>query len=653
MSWRHRVLGALLGVALALPSMGRLAARAGGPTLQITSPLGRTGLPGTIRIVARLDNPGGEAPTEVQFLVDGKPLSSDMDGPPYEALWHDENPFEQRELKARAVFPGGPEVIATVVLEPMQITEVAEVTSIALDTAVLDAKGQFVRDLTNTDFAVFENGEQQTIDVLAQRREPALFTVLVDSSQSMSTRAAALRTAARQLLEPLAAEDEVIVAPFSRHILNVTGPSTDRATSLAAIANITPSGGTAILDALKEAAAGLNTGTRRRAIVLITDGYDEHSTSAFDDTIAALRKSDVTLYAIGIGGVSGVSLKGERILTQLAESTGGRAWFPLDQKRLALAYEAVASEVQHRYLLTYTPKNQKRDGSYRTIKVTAGEGHTVRTRAGYTAPMAPAVRTSLEFTAFAAGRAPLSLTRDDIEVLEDGVAQKIDTFHEQVLPVTIMLALDASGSMKRSAALAQEAAREFIVSARPEDEIGMIIFANTAAYIHSPTTKRESSLTALEKYVADGGTALNDALYDSMAQVATTTGRRVVVVVTDGRDENADSTGPGSFKSWGEVLDKLDQSEVVVYAVGIGTRVERERLQELADRSGGSAFFPADASTLADDYRKILDELRRRYVVGYESTNRTRDGKWRKAEIRVRQDGASVRSRGGYFAPPE
>jgi hypothetical protein len=76
--------------------------------LQITSPLGRTGLPGTIRIVARLDNAGGDVPTEVQFLVDGQPLSSDTDGPPYEALWHDENPFEQRELKARAVFPRAP-----------------------------------------------------------------------------------------------------------------------------------------------------------------------------------------------------------------------------------------------------------------------------------------------------------------------------------------------------------------------------------------------------------------------------------------------------------------------------------------------------------------------------------------------------------------
>ena len=652
MSWGGRVLAVLIG-AIAAPYAVGAQAPASDPTFQITSPLGRTGLPGTIRIVARLVRPDGLTPTEVRFLVDDQLLSTDSDGPPYEALWHDENPFEQRELKALATFAQAPELTATVVLEPLQVTEVAEVTSIALDTAVLNAKGQFVRGLSQSAFTVYEDGEPQTIDFLAQRREPALFAVLVDSSQSMATRATELRTAARRLLEPLAPEDEVIVAPFSRHILNLTGPSTDRATALAAISNIAPAGGTAILDALREAADGLAGGTRRRAIVLITDGYDEHSTSAFDDTVATLRKSDVTLYAIGIGGVAGVSLRGERVLTQLAESTGGRAWFPRDQQRLALAYEAVASEVQHRYLLTYTPKNQRRDGSYRAIRVDAGEGHTVRTRSGYTAPAAPPVRASLEFTAFAAGRAPLSLTRDDIEVIEDGVPQKVDTFHELVLPVTIMLALDASGSMKRSAAQAQEAAREFVLAARPEDEIGMIIFANTAAYIHSPTVRRESSLTALETYVADGGTALNDALYDSLAQIGTVQGRRVVVVVTDGRDENAASTGPGSVKTWGEVLDKLGQSEVVVYPVGIGGNVDRARLQELADRSGGSAFFPQDAASLAEDYRKILDELRRRYVVAYESTNRARDGHWRTAEIRVRQDGASVKSRGGYYAPPE
>jgi len=126
-----------------------------------------------------------------------------------------------------------------------------------------------------------------------------------------------------------------------------------------------------------------------------------------------------------------------------------------------------------------------------------------------------------------------------------------------------------------------------------------------------------------------------------------------VVVVTDGRDENAASTGPGSRHVWNEVIDKLQQTEAIVYAVGIGTRVERERLQELADRSGGSAFFPADATELTAEYQKILDELRRRYAMGYQSSNRARNGKWRNVVIRVKQQDATVRSRGGYYAPAQ
>ena len=73
--------------------------------------------------------------------------------------------------------------------------------------------------------------------------------------------------------------------------------------------------------------------------------------------------------------------------------------------------------------------------------------------------------------------------------------------------------------------------------------------------------------------------------------------------------------------------------------VGLGTRVERERLQELADRSGGSAFFPADVTELTAEYQKILDELRRRYAVGYQSSNRARNGQWRKVVIRVTATG--------------
>jgi Ca-activated chloride channel family protein len=310
--------------------------------------------------------------------------------------------------------------------------------------------------------------------------------------------------------------------------------------------------------------------------------------------------------------------------------------------------------VQHKYLLTYTPHNQKRDGSWRAIDVKVrSPGARVRARKGYTAPLALPVRPSLEFTAVGTGQEPASIIRDDLIVLEDGVPQQVDTFHEAVLPVTFMLALDSSGSIKKSAAKAQEAAREFITAMRPEDKLGMILFADKSNSVHSPTERRDESLKAIDGYVAEGGTALYDALYDSLAQIADVQGRRVVVVVTDGLDENAASNGPGSLRTSEEVLQKLQQTEATLYAVGLGSRVNRAYLQQLADLSGGGAYFPADVTTLAAEYHKILDELRRRYVVGYESTNRVRNGNWRKVEIRVRQGGVQVRSRDGYYAPAQ
>jgi VWFA-related protein len=229
----------------------------------------------------------------------------------------------------------------------------------------------------------------------------------------------------------------------------------------------------------------------------------------------------------------------------------------------------------------------------------------------------------------------------------------VDTFQEAVLPVTFMLALDSSGSMTRSAERALEAARGFVMALRPEDRLGMIMFADRSEYVHSPMVQRDESIKAIDRYKAKGGTALYDAVYDSLAQVSDVRGRRVVVVVTDGRDENAASNGPGSLRAWEDVLRKLEQTEATVYPVGVGTNVDRERLQELADRSGGSAYFPQDVGALAADYHKILDELRRRYVVGYESTNRARNGAWRKVEVKVRHRDVTIRSRGGYFAPAQ
>ena len=625
------------------------------PSLRITSPLGRSGLPGRIRVLARLDGVPAEQVARVAFYVDGVLLAEDADGPPYEALWDDENPFERREITARATLDSGAVFTDAVVLEPMRVTVSTAVASVVMEASVLDDDGRFVRGLGAEDFELFEGADEaQVIDSITQLNDPALFTLLIDSSQSMARRVDTVRAAAGALLASLRDEDRVIVAPFSLGITTVTGPTTDRDAILNAIGAVEPSGGTAILDALQEAAAVVSPADMRSAVVLITDGYDEDSKAEFEATVETLRMSDVTVYVIGIGGIAGLSLRGEQLLSDLAQATGGRAWFPRDERRLADAYATAAADVQYRYLLIYTPANQRQDGAWRRISLTTHEPDwKVRTRDGYFAALAPPIRVSMEFSAVGVGQLPAAVVAEDLEVVEDSVPQVVDTFEEAVLPVTIALALDASGSMTRSAERAQDAAREFVGALRPEDELSLIVFADRVDLVHAPTLRRDWSLEAIDEYVAAGGTALYDAVYDALGVVSAVNGRRAIVVVTDGLDENAGSNGPGSLRVWEELLRRVDETEAAVYAVGIGTRVDQNRLQALADRSGGAAYFPRDVTALAADYAKILDELRRRYVLGYESSNRERDGEWRGVEIRSRRAGVILRSRGGYFAPSE
>jgi VWFA-related protein len=85
----------------------------------------------------------------------------------------------------------------------------------------------------------------------------------------------------------------------------------------------------------------------------------------------------------------------------------------------------------------------------------------------------------------------------------------------------------------------------------------------------------------------------------------------------------------------------------------MGPNVDREKLQEIAERSGGEAYFPENVASLDAEYRRVLENLRRRYVISYTSTNSTHDGAWRTVEIRSRRDGVVIESRGGYFAPDD
>ena len=124
--------------------------------------------------------------------------------------------------------------------------------------------------------------------------------------------------------------------------------------------------------------------------------------------------------------------------------------------------------------------------------------------------------------------------------------------------------------------------------------------------------------------------------------------------MTDGRDENNPGTGPGSVRQFKDVAGLIKETGALMFGIGLGVNVDQEPLRNIAALSGGRAFFPTDVSELSAQYRRVVDDLRRRYVLGYTSSHIQHDGAWRDVDIRIKSfPTAAVRSAGGYTAPAQ
>ena len=560
--------------------------------MRITSPLGRTGLPGAIRIVAQVSHPPQTALGPVRFFVNDALVGDDAEGPPFAVEWTDANPFEPTRIRVEASDVSGNVASDVIELAPFEIVEATGVSSVLLEATVVDKADRFVGGLDAASFRVAEDDEPQTINLVRVESLPVTYALLVDASQSMHARMEFVRLAARRLADFLRPNDRVIVAPFAQSLGAITGPTGDRETIAGAVSAISSRGGTAISDGLIEASRLVASAEGRHVIVLVTDGYDEDSQAKIEDALVAVQSAHAAVYVIGIGGVAGISLKGERALRKVARDTGGRVFFPSREEELPAVHELVADDVQQRYLITYSPENQTADGAWRRIALsTSDSSHRIRTRAGYFAPSPPPVRPSLEFTATDENRQFVDLALDDLVVFEDGVLQKVDTFQEAVAPVSIVLALDASGSMVKATDAVKTAAASFVEALRPEDSLSVLLFSDASVFAHDLTTKRQQSIAAIDAYVASGGTALYDGLTDALMRLKRTEGRKVVVLLSDGRDEDNAGTGPGSARTQNDVFAALEDTDAVIYPIGLGPRVDRALLEQLAATVGRSRLF--------------------------------------------------------------
>ena len=250
------------------------------------------------------------------------------------------------------------------------------------------------------------------------------------------------------------------------------------------------------------------------------------------------------------------------------------------------------------------------------------------------------------------GKPVKGLTAKDVTVLEDGVAQELMYFREadegERIPLTVVLVLDTSGSMKKSLPFLQEAAVTFIDKMQEGDRGLVVSFNNSVRSSVEFTDDTERMISFVEGLQAWGGTSLNDAIHYGLNRMSNATGRKAIIVFSDG----ADST---SSLRESDVLSYAKAVEATVYGVGFkgegGGGAPQGFLKKLAAETGGQHFFPSDVTDLITAFRAISSELQTHYALAYAPV-RAPDDSFRSLEVRLRAGlpDLKVRVRKGYLA---
>src|SRR3954467_3293696 len=268
---------------------------------------------------------------------------------------------------------------------------------VSLNVTVTDAGGKYVTDMNEDEFEVYEDGAKQKLTFFSRTQQPISLALLLDTSASMDERMGIAQEAAIGFARQLHKDDQAEVIDFDSQVRILQGFTNDAATLEKAIRQTAPNGSTSLYNAiyislkeLKKVKAAATSDIRRQAIVLLSDGDDTSSLIEFDEVLDLAKRSETAIYAIGLrqGEIGRREFKeAEFVLKQLAQETGGRAYFPTDARELPKIYQAISDELASQYSLGYTSTNPKRDGAWRRILVRiARPGLTARTKQGYYGP---------------------------------------------------------------------------------------------------------------------------------------------------------------------------------------------------------------------------------------------------------------------------
>jgi Ca-activated chloride channel homolog len=249
------------------------------------------------------------------------------------------------------------------------------------------------------------------------------------------------------------------------------------------------------------------------------------------------------------------------------------------------------------------------------------------------------------------------LNKNDFQVFEDGVAQRIETFSHEDIPVTVGLVVDGSGSMRPKHDDVLSAARTFAQASNASDEMFVVNFNEHVSFGLPDDVPFTSKSVALQQALAQspitGETALYDAMDASLKQLKRgSRDKKVLIVISDGGDNAS------SHSSLKQIMTLAVESNAVIYTIGLFDENDVDRnpgvLKQLAHATGGEFFQPEDIGNVVSLCAQIARDIRNQYTIAYTPTNATQDGGFRAIQVRAKSPGHDhlvVRTRPGYFAP--
>ncbi len=261
---------------------------------------------------------------------------------------------------------------------------------VVVNVTVTDGAGKYVRGLKRADFKLMEDGREQTISSFGAEETPFAAAVLLDFSGSMEKRVSMARAAAIRFLDGLREEDVAAVYRFDSKIEQLQDYSPSR--DLAPLAfGMSAKGMTVLNDAIIRAADDLSRRPeKRRAIVVLSDGYDTKSSASMEKALAAAASAGVTIYTVDMTPENArpeARAQASGILRNFAGKSGGRYVKTPGGQALREAFGSIIEELGNQYTLAYKPSNRARDGRWRSIEVKlSGAQLSARSRQGYKAP---------------------------------------------------------------------------------------------------------------------------------------------------------------------------------------------------------------------------------------------------------------------------